>query len=108
MGWDPILATPMLAAIDVPRTGADDAANQLGVPAHMRSVVIVKTSSGSTYVLSVSEPGVHWCRLPAADRRLPWTASGWEADMPRIVTGERLRIGDLQTSPVIDVSVLPA
>ena len=87
---------------------ADDAANQLGVPAHMRSVVIVKTRSGSTYVLSVSDPGVHWCRLPATDRRLAWTASGWEEDMPRIVTGERLRIGDLQTSPVVEVSVLPA
>jgi hypothetical protein len=87
---------------------ADDAANQLGVPAHMRSVVIVKTRSGSTYVLSVSDPGVHWCRLPATDRRLPWTASGWEEDMPRIVTGERLRIGDLQTSPIVDVAVLPA
>lgn len=74
----------------------------------MRSVVIVKTRSGSTYVLSVSDPGVHWCRLPAADRRLPWTASGWEEDMPRIVTGERLRIGDLQTSPIVDISVLPA
>ena len=33
----------------------------------MRSMVIVKTASGSTYVLSVSEPGVHWCRLPAMD-----------------------------------------
>ena len=37
-----------------------------------------------------------------------WTASGWEDVMPRIVAGERLRIGDLQTSPVIEVSVLPA
>ncbi len=74
----------------------------------MRSVVIVKTRSGSTYVLSVSDPGVHWCRLPADDRRLPWTASGWEDDMPRIVPGERLRIGDLQTSPITDVSILPA
>ena len=72
----------------------------------MRSVVIVKTASGSTYVLSVGAPGVHWCRIAAADR-IPWTASGWEAEMPRIVPGERLLIGDLQTSPVTDVSVLP-
>lgn len=74
----------------------------------MRSVVIVRTTSGSTYVLSVSEPGVHWCRIPAADRRLPWTASGWEEAMPRIVPGERLLIGDLRTTPIVDVSVLPA
>ena len=80
----------------------------VGVPASMRSVVIVTTASGSTYVLSVSEPGVQWCRLPASDRRIPWTASGWQREMPRIVPGERLRIGDLQTTPVVDVAVLPA
>lgn len=74
----------------------------------MRSVVIVRTQSGATYVLSVSEPGVHWCRLPADDRPLPWTAAGWEAAMPRIVPGERLLIGDLRTTPILDVSVLPA
>ena len=74
----------------------------------MRSVVIVKTASGSTYVLSVSEPGVHWCRLPGPDRRLTWTASGWEEDMPRIVPGDRLLIGDLRTSPITDVAVLHA
>jgi hypothetical protein len=73
----------------------------------MRSMVIVKTASGSTYVLSVSEPGVHWCRLPAMDRPMPWTASGWEDAMPRIVPGERLFIGNLQTSPITDVAVLP-
>jgi hypothetical protein len=73
----------------------------------MRSVVIVKTASGSTYVLSVGAPGVHWCRLAAADR-VPWTASGWETAMPRIVPGERLLIGDLRTSPVTQVSILPA
>lgn len=74
----------------------------------MRSVVIVKTASGSTYVLSVSDPGVHWCRLPADGRLMPGTRSGFEAAMPRIVPGERLFIGDLQTTPVTDVSVLPA
>jgi len=72
----------------------------------MRSVVIVKTASGSTYVLSVGAPGVHWCRLAASDR-FPWTASGWEASLPRIVPGERLLVGDLRTSPITDVSVLP-
>lgn len=81
---------------------------QLRVPDRMRSVVIVRTASGSTYVLSISDPGIHWCRLPASDLRMPWTASGWEDVMPRIVPGERLLIGDLQTSPVTDVSILPA
>jgi hypothetical protein len=72
----------------------------------MRSVVIVKTASGSTYVLSAGDPGVHWCRFAAADR-IPWTASGWERSMPRIVPGERLFIGDLRTSPITNVAILP-
>jgi hypothetical protein len=76
----------------------------------MNSVVLVRTSSGSTYVLSISEPGVHWCRLPARNRagRMSWTASGWEEVVPRIVEGERLLIGNLRTSPVTRIEVLPA
>lgn len=74
----------------------------------MRSVVIVRTRSGSTYLLSVAEPGVHWRRIPPPHRQAPWTASGWEEAMPRIVRGERLLIGDLRTSPVTEVTVLPA
>lgn len=75
----------------------------------MNSVVIVRTASGSTYVLSISEPGVHWCRLPAPrGRRLSWTASGWEELVPRIVPGERLLIGNLRTSPITGIEVLPA
>lgn len=74
----------------------------------MNSVVIVRTASGSTYVLSISEPGVHWCRLPAPAGRLSWTASGWEELVPRIVTGERLLIGNLRTSPITGIEVLPA
>ena len=74
----------------------------------MRSVVIVKTQSGSTYVLSVGDPGVHWCRMPSSSQGRGWRASGWEDAMPRIVPGERLFIGDLLTTPVTDVSILPA
>lgn len=74
----------------------------------MNSVVIVRTASGSSYVLSISEPGVHWCRLPGATRGLEWTASGWEEVVPRIVPGERLIIGNLRTSPITGVEVLPA
>lgn len=74
----------------------------------MNSVVIVRTASGSTYVLSIGEPGVHWCRLPAVNRVPAWSASGWEDVVPRIVPGERLLIGNLRTSPITAVEVLPA
>ncbi|HET8777807.1 MAG TPA: hypothetical protein VFN76_09110 [Candidatus Limnocylindria bacterium] len=78
----------------------------------MNSVVIVKTKSGSTYVLSISDPGMHWCRLPAptspSASTMSWTASGWEEVVPRIAPGERMLIGDLRTSPVTAIEVLPA
>jgi hypothetical protein len=74
----------------------------------MNSVVIVRTASGSSYVLSISEPGVHWCRLPAETAGLSWTASGWEEVVPRIVRGERLIIGSLRSSRITGVEVLPA
>ena len=74
----------------------------------MNSVVLARTRSGSTYVLSVTGDGVHWFRLPSEGARLPWTASGWEQSVPRIVPGERLLIGDLLTTPITTVSVLPA
>ena len=75
----------------------------------MNSVVLVRTASGSTYVLSVSEPGVHWCRLPSPSRTgRSWIASGWEEAMPRIVRGQRLLIGDLRTSPITAVEIMPA
>lgn len=76
--------------------------------AGMNSVVLARTASGSTYVLSIGPDGVHWCRLPAENRGLPWTASGWEEHLPRIVPGERLLIGNLRSTPVTTVSVLPA
>ena len=74
----------------------------------MNSVVLARTASGSTYVLSNGPDGVHWCRLPAHDRGAPWTASGWEESMPRVVPGERLLLGNLRTTPVTTVSILPA
>jgi hypothetical protein len=79
-----------------------------GVDTAMNSVVLARTASGSTYVLSSGPDGVHWCRLPAENRRAPWMASGWEASMPRVVPGERLLIGNLRTTPVTTVSILPA
>lgn len=74
----------------------------------MNSVVLARTASGSTYVLSIGNDGVHWRRMPA-DRSGPaWSASGWEAAVPRIVPGERLLIGNLRTTPITAVTILPA
>ena len=75
----------------------------------MNSVVLARTASGSTYVLAVGQDGVHWCRLPAdGGRGMARSASGWEAALPRIVPGERILIGNLRTTPVTTVSILPA
>ena len=74
----------------------------------MNSVVLARTASGSTYVLSIGQDGVHWCRLPAGGRGMGSSDSGWEASLPRIVPGERILIGNLRTTPVTTVSVLPA
>ena len=74
----------------------------------MNSVVLARTASGSTYVISTGQDGVHWRRLPADGPGPSWSASGWEAALPRIVPGERLLIGNLRTTPVTTVSILPA
>jgi hypothetical protein len=74
----------------------------------MNSVVLARTASGSTYVLSISQNGVHWCRLPAGGHGSSWSDSGWAAALPRIVPGERILIGNLRTTPVTTVSILPA
>lgn len=75
----------------------------------MNSVVLAKTASGSTYVLSIGTDGVQWRRLPreGADG-ISWGASGWEDSVPRIVPGERLHIGNLRSTPVTSVEILPA
>ena len=74
----------------------------------MNSVVLARTASGSTYVLSIAQDGVHWRRMPADRRGIAWSASGWESTVPRIVPGERLLIGNLRTTPITSVSILPA
>lgn len=77
----------------------------------LNSVVLARTASGSTYVLAIGPDGVHWCRLPADPSERPgiaWSASGFEPSVPRIVPGERLLIGNLRTTPVTTVSILPA
>jgi hypothetical protein len=85
----------------------DDATQRRGVAA-MNSVVLARTASGSTYVLSIGQDGVHWCRLPGGGRAISSSESGWESSMPRIVPGERILIGNLRTTPVTTVSILPA
>lgn len=40
--------------------------------------------------------------------RIDVGASGWEAEIPRIVPGERLLIGNLRSTPVTTVEILPA
>lgn len=71
----------------------------------MRATVIATTRSGSRYVLLLDDDGVHWTRLPAAARADPMV--GWLPSPPRIVQGQRLMLGNLQTTPVTRVSFLP-
>jgi hypothetical protein len=71
----------------------------------MTATVIATTRSGSRYVVLIQAHGVTWVRLPAAARAEPMV--GWLASPPRIVHGERLMLGHLQSTPVTRVSFLP-
>ena len=71
----------------------------------MRATVIATTRSGSRYVILMDDDGVHWTRLPAAARADPMV--GWLPSPPRIVQGQRLMLGNLQSTPVTRVSFLP-
>jgi hypothetical protein len=71
----------------------------------MRGTVIATTRSGSRYVIVIGDEGVHWTRLPAAARADPMV--GWLPSPPRIVQGQRLMLGHLQSTPVTRVSFLP-
>ncbi len=75
----------------------------------MNSVVLAKTTSGSTYVLSIGADGVQWRRL-ARDGAgsSAWGATGWERTIPRMVPGERLLVGNLRSTPITSVEILPA
>ena len=74
----------------------------------MRSVLIVTTESGTGYILSISDSGVRWRRVPGLESGPIGAVDGWEPVVPRIVPGERLLIGNLRTTPVVRVAVLPA
>jgi hypothetical protein len=69
------------------------------------STVIATTRSGSRYVFLVGADGVRWIRLPTAARSQPMV--GWLSSPPRVVSGERLMLGDIQSTPVVRVSFLP-
>lgn len=71
----------------------------------MRATVIATTRSGSRYVILIDDDGVHWTRLPAASRADPMV--GWLPSPPRVVQGQRLMLGSLQSTPVTRVSFLP-
>jgi hypothetical protein len=69
------------------------------------STVIATTQSGSRYVFLVEEDSVRWIRLPSAARSQPMV--GWLSSPPRVVSGERLMLGDVRSTPVRRVSFLP-
>ena len=71
----------------------------------MRATVIATTRSGSRYVIVIDDDGVQWTRLPAAARADPMV--GWLPGPPRIVQGQRLMLGNIQSTPVTRVSFLP-
>ena len=71
----------------------------------MTSTVIATTRSGSRYVFLIEGHGVRWIRLPASARSQPMV--GWLNSPPRVVSGERLMLGVLRTSPVEEVAFLP-
>jgi hypothetical protein len=69
------------------------------------STVIATTRSGSRYVILVERDGARWIRLPHSARSQPMV--GWLDSPPRVVSGERLMLGDIQSTPVVRVSFLP-
>lgn len=70
-------------------------------------VVLVNTASGSAYLLAEADGGVHWRRLPGNRPGRIGSQAGWQDRMPSIVPGERLFLGNLRTTPVTRVSILP-
>ena len=71
----------------------------------MRATVIATTKSGSRYVIHMDHDGVRWTRVPAGAREEPMV--GWLSSPPRIVQGQRLMLGSLQSTPVTRVTFLP-
>ncbi|MEO6578563.1 MAG: hypothetical protein ABIO99_06665 [Candidatus Limnocylindria bacterium] len=94
----------MRHVLDARAHAPDDARGRMA----MNSVVLARTASGSTYVLTIADDGVQWRRLARHGHADRASFSGWESSVPRIVPGERLLIGNLRTTPVLSVSIVPA
>jgi hypothetical protein len=71
----------------------------------MTSTVVATTRSGSRYVILVEDDGARWVRLPASTRSHPHV--GWLSQPPRVVSGERLLLGNVRSTPVVRVAFLP-
>ena len=72
----------------------------------MPGIIIARTRSGSAYVLTLEADGTRWVRVPAPGR-MQLASSGWMPVIPRVVPGERLFLGVLQTTPIEEVAFLP-
>jgi hypothetical protein len=72
----------------------------------MVATIMASTASGSTYLMSIEAGGVRWFRVPPSGS-LATAAAGWQASLPRVVPGERLLLGPLLSTPVVEVAVLP-
>jgi len=69
------------------------------------STVIATTRSGSRYVFLVGDDGARWIRLPSTARSQPMV--GWLDRPPRVISGERLMLGNVQSTAVVRVAFLP-
>jgi hypothetical protein len=72
----------------------------------MEGTIFATTASGATYVLAIEERGVRWFRTPGPGSSVG-AAAGWQEQVPRVIPGERLLLGDLRSTPVSRVEFVP-
>lgn len=70
------------------------------------SRIVVRTKSGSTYLMIPHGAGVCWYRIPAGED-LSGVQAGWLPMLPTVVTGERLQLGILRSTPIVAVGFFP-
>jgi hypothetical protein len=68
--------------------------------------LVATTEAGATYVLWIHGDGVRWVRLPGA-AALIGSKTGWLPQVPRVVPGERLTLGTLRSTRIVNVAFLP-
>ena len=73
----------------------------------LQGTLVASTEAGSTYVLSVGESGVRWMRIPGRGA-LHGATTGWQPHLPAVIPGQRLMLGALRSTPVVEVAFLPA